>query len=436
MGKKPETQDSQDSGSSARIVGRGGSGSRLRLVIPTPEALELNPPLHREQPASLSRQTHHGAGGSRSSQTPANPAPPLLSVLRRRKQQGPSSKGKQRESVQHHPISPQLAYQIANESRSTVSTIRFIDETGPPTPSFFPLEESTELSRPDRISLVLSSSTSTFDSTVEDASLETWTPSTEDFDLDLDLYLEDSECPSPEERRKKSLNKLARTLGDFSPEDLHEISPEAPEKKDFLPKLFLDDQPMKKDLKKVFRRPSLSGMSSIFVRPLGPRRRSSIKSHHSSSTLSDDLHQLNMGEFSSDSGSGGNSPGSPIVFSPPSPTKICPATPNPHGVEEEQEFLSVSSPTLSRSHSYSHTPRPRSECLSKHLHSASTSLLLPLDHSTISTSPAWIFPPSDHPEEATFSTASDTAEEPKAHDWTGEWNIELEEVIWGLRALR
>jgi len=432
MGKKPETQNSQDSGSTVRIVGRGGSGSRLRLVIPTPEALELNPPLHREQPASLSRSTHHGAGGSRSSQTPANPAPPLLSVLRRRKQKGQSSKGKQRESVHPHPISPQLAYQITNESRSTVSTIHFIGETGLPTPSFFPLEESTELSRPDRISLVLSSSTSTFDSTVEDGSLETWTPSTEDFDLDS--YL-DSQCPPPEERRKRSLNKLARTLGDFPPEDLDKNSPEAPGKKVFLPKPFIDDQPMKKDPKEIFRRPSLSGMTSVFVRPLGPRRQSSIKSHHSSSTLTDDLHQLNMGEFSSDSSSGCNSPGSPIVFSPPSPTTIRPATSNSYGVEEEQEFLSASSSTLSRSHSYSHSPRTQSERLSKHLHSASTSLLSPLDHS-ISTSPSWIFPPSDHCEEVTFSTANDTVEEPKTQDWTGEWNIELENVIWGLRALR
>jgi hypothetical protein len=438
MDKKAETQpgNSQDGGTTVRIVGRGGSGSRLRVVTLTPEVPQIEPSHHREQPASLSRSTHPGAGGSRSRQKPVSPAPPLLSILRRRKQKGPNSKGKEREFAHSHPMSLDLSYQIANESTSTFSTIRFSGEEGVPTPSFFPLDESIERSSPDKISLPLSSSTSTFDSTVEEGPLDTWTPSTED--LDLDLYLEDTPCPSSEERRKKSMEKIARTLGNLPHDDLHGISPHEPPGREFIPNRpsIIDDGPTKKDPKKAFRRASLSfsGMSSVFVRPAGPRPRDSMKSHHSLSTLTDDLHQLNLVDDFSDSSSA--SPGSPILFSPPSPSTIRPpnaATLNPHGVEVEQESLSVPSPGLSRSHSYSHTPRPRSESLSSHSHSPSISISSD-DHSTISASSAWIFPPPDHREEATFSTGSNTGEKPQS--WTGEWNCDMDDVIRALRALR
>lgn len=434
MDKKAGTQpgNSQDGGATVRIVGRGGSGSRLRVVTSTPE---VEPSHHREQPSSLSRSTHPGAGGSRSRQRPVSPAPPLLSILRRQKQKGPNSKGKEREFVHTHPMSLDLSYQIANESRSTFSTIRFSGEEGVPTPSFFPSDGSIKRSSPDKISLPLSSSTSTFDSTVEEAPLDTWTPSSED--LDLDLYLEDTPCPSSQERRKKSMEKIARTLGNLPHDDFHGIPPREPGKREFVPnRRLIDDEPTKKDPKKAFRRASLSfsGMSSVFARPAGPRPRDSMKSHHSLSTLTDDLHQLNMVDDFSDSSSA--APGSPILFSPPSPSTIRPpnaATSNPHGVEVEQEFLSLPSPGLSRSHSYSHTPRPRSESLSSHSHSASVSLSSS-DHSTISASSAWIFPPSDHHEEVTFSTGSDPTEEPQG--WTGEWNCHIDDVIKALRTLR
>jgi hypothetical protein len=56
------------------------------------------------------------------------------------------------------------------------------------------------------------------------------------------------------------------------------------------------------------------------------------------------------------------------------------------------------------------------------------------DHSTTSASSTWIFPPSDHHEEVTFSTANIIAEEPQS--WTGEWNSDIDDVIRALRALR
>ncbi|KIM47295.1 hypothetical protein M413DRAFT_272277 [Hebeloma cylindrosporum] len=437
MAMKPETQSKNlaDSGSTVRIVGRGGSGSRLRVVTPTPESLELNPPLHREPPASLSR-SYHGAGGSRSAQKPVGPAPALLSILRRRKQ-GPSSKGKEREYAHSPPLSPNLSYQASNGSGSTVSTIQFVCDPGVPRPAPVPLAESIEHSSSDKISLPLSSSTSTFDSTVEHASLDTRMSSIEDFDLDL--YLEDTLSPPPEERRKKSLNKLARTLGDLPPPNApRDIFPdEQPGKQESIPRHFIEEDPTKKDPPKVLRRASLalSTVSSVFGRPSGRRRRGSIKSYHSLSTLTDDLHQLNLADDFSDSSSACNSPGSPILFSPPSPNAVHPpnpTTPNPFGVEVEQDFLSVSSPSLSRSHSYSHGPRRRSDWLSNHSHSASTSLSY-IDPSTISSSPAWIFPPSDAREEATFSIPS-SPEEPQS--WTGEWNSDIDDVIRALRALR
>ena len=467
MGKKPETQpgNSQDSGSTVRIVGRGGSGSRLRMVTSVPETLEINPPIHREQPAllsivgrggsgsrlrvvtptpetvdgnpplhweppaSLPRLIHHGAGGGRSRQKPVTPAPVLLSRLRRRKQkagQGPNSKGKARE----HPISPYLSYQITNESRSTLSTIHFAGETSTPPPSFFPLNESIEHIGPDKISLPVSLSTSTFDSTAEDAPLDARRPSTEDFDLD------ESRSPSPEERRKQSMDKITRTLGNLphngiSPGDL-------PGKKEFTPNPCIDDEPTKKDPKKVFGRANLSfqSMSSVFVLSPVRRRRDSINSHHSLSTMTDDLHQLNLVDDFSDSSSAYNLPRSPICFSSPPPTTIHPpnaATSNPYGMEVEQEILSASSSALSRSHSHSHAPRRRSELFSNHSHSASTSLS-PHEHSTTCASSPWIYPPSDHREEAKFSTASVTAGGPQS--WTGEWNADIDVVIKALRALR
>jgi len=440
MDRNAETQpgNSQDGGATVRIVGRGGSGSRLRVVTSTPSVLEIDPSHHREQPASLPRSTHPGAGGSRSRQKPVSPAPPLLSILRRRKQKGPNSKGKEREFAHTHPVSLDLSYQIANESTSTFSTIRFSGEEGVATPSFFPLDKSSERSKPDKISLPLSSSTSTFDSIVEEAPFDIWTSSTED--LDLDLYLEDTPCPSSEERRKKSMEKIARTLGNLPHEDVHGISPrELPGKREFIPnrpRPFIDDEPTKKDPKKAFRRASLSlsGMSSVFVRPAGPRPRNSVKSHHSLSTITDDLHQLNMVDDFSDSSSA--SPGSPILFSPPSPSTARPpnaAMSNPNGVEVAPESLSTSTPTLSRSNSYSHTPRRRSESLSRHSLSAPTSLSSH-DHSTISASSAWLFPPSDHHEEVTFSTGSNATKKPQS--WTGEWNGDIDDVIRALRSLR
>jgi len=418
MCKQPDIQspNSLDRASRVRIIGRGGSGSQLRVVALEPEALQLE--LHREQPASLSLST--GYGGGRSRQRFVSATPTLLSIPRRQKRQA----GKKRRSTYSHPISPQASlpsYQTTNQSASPLSAIQSDRQTGPPRP-FFPLD--VEHNSSDNTSLPPAS---TFDFAVRDACSIFQTPSTEDFNLD-----EESQCPMLEHHRKRSINKLARTLGDLPPNNLYNLIPRGQlGKREFLPNLIIDDKPTKKD-QNVFRRArhSLSSLNLVFVQPSG-RRQGSI---YSLSTPTEDFHQVNLGDDDfTNLSSGCSSPGSPICFMSAS-LDTNPETPNSSDLpaEAEQESLSGSSHSPSLSHPDSDRPRQWNRLS----HSASTSLSSndPLfNPSTISTSTPCVFPPQDDHEAVTLPITSNPTE--KSQSWTGEWNNEMNDVIRALRVL-
>jgi hypothetical protein len=315
---------------------------------------------------------------------------------------------------------------------SSPGAIHFVRERGLPH-LFFPPDISIDQIRvsSDKTSLPPSPSPSMYYSAVDDACSTVQTPYTEDFKLN-----EENQCSTAEGHRKKSMNKLSRTLGDFPPNSLYNIPQVGqPEKRELPPKLITNEERTKKDQTKVFGRAShsLSSISLVFVWPSGH----SIQSHHSPSSSIDDLHPPNLGDSYSNSSSPCNSSGSPVQFST-APSTLCPPSPATSNssvlsVEEEQESLWDSSGSLSLSHQDFYSPHRWSDHFS---HSASTSLSSdPIFYpSTISDSSSWVFSPSHNHEEPSFSMMNDTTERPQT--WTGEWNTDLEDVIGALRGLR
>ncbi|KAF8148627.1 hypothetical protein B0H34DRAFT_802848 [Crassisporium funariophilum] len=453
---KPPSVGSQEMVPHLRVVGRGGSGSRLRQVaqIPTtPAALSL---AWDQSPESLPRDTESsffrpaGRGGAGSLQRPVKPPINILHLLHKRKQQTqkdskPKGKLKQDPSL---PLSlpPVSTYRLSNNSNSTLSTIHFSEENSLSVPSFLPHHSHGTSNSMEDLFLRLSLSP-TSSSLEEPSTGGPTTPANLDSDDedDFDVLLEGNRSSTPDEHLKRSLNKLTRTLGDCP--DLAGGP---------LPKLTINNYTSKDKSSKVFRRASLSltSVGAFFSRPNGRGRDSTTESQITMSTLTDDLHQFDLADDLSESwGETDNTssihfrgPPSPITFSPPSPvlpgvvkpTLIVPPLDTDDISSPERESISVPSPTLSRSHSYTHSSRRRSSVrISAHTHAASVSLYsdLPLDSGPpLAVKSNWLVPPSRE-DNVVFQVTGTTPE--KAQAWTGEWNRgDMQDVIRTLRTLR
>ncbi|CAA7266444.1 unnamed protein product [Cyclocybe aegerita] len=447
--KAPSTTSSNDTSElgSLRVVGRGGSGSRPRIVAPQPDSAESPP--RQEQPATFYRPTGRGGLGSR--QRPINPTPPLLSLLPLRKKQ----KGKEKSnSLGVHPISPHLAYQITNDdTSSTLSSLHFTGETGEPAPKFFPSSPSLKTFGSDVDTPPFSATSSTFES-ISSIPSET--------DSDLHFYQDDRPRASSDDHRTGNMNKLARTLGDLPSDSFYDAMTK--EQKNRLPKLTIEDTDPAKPKIKISKRSSLH-LSSMFIgRP--------VRIRESSATLSTmtnaDLHQLGLsdqiseswGEVDAESVQRSESPGSPITFAPPSPAPQGPTTATMATLQKSTAASSLDTPSvedpesgsvtpltetptsISRSHSFSHDDRARRRSVNGpgHPYSSSTSL------SGVTSAPTtpfttvfpnkanWLIPPSPQDEEALFAIKGTAPDKPQA--WTGEWNSDMQDVIRALRHLR
>ncbi|KAF8959847.1 hypothetical protein BDZ97DRAFT_1761180 [Flammula alnicola] len=452
----PKPPNPPDQPAFVRPSGRGGLASRPKQLAPPPPPPK-SPILNVKQPLPPQERDKQlptfirpsGRGGLASRPKPAGAPPTLLQLLHKRK--GKSSKKSKGKARAHptftHPIPPDLSYEITNESCGTLSTLHFAGESISPPPSFFPITPtmSNSLTSVDDFSFTppFSPSSSTFD----DASSSIQT--NPDDDLDVDIYLEETRPSTPDTHRQRSLNKLTRTLGDFPPDILYRgpTGEHHPLQKEPFPMLLVERDPPKKDKStKAFRRASLS-MTSLFVRP-SARVRDSVASHHTISTITDDLHRLGLdddfeswGEVNNSRISPPGTPESPIMFSQPSPAPKGNSKSNLSValLDADQDDF-VPSPTLSRSHSFAHGSRDRTARMSSHAHSASTSLLddiHPDSHRNLSTPSNWMFPPSGDDEKVmAFSVTRNLSNPEKPLAWSGEWNNDMQDVIKALRNLR
>ena len=434
------SRESDESMRSGRMVGRGGSGSKPRPVS------QLNV-LPRSEPPLLSELYRPiGRGGLGSRQKPVEPSNPILSILPKRR---PTAKGKDREATRpelRHPISPDAAYEIANGSSSTLSTLQFMGGNSAPI-DFFPID-GQNIDPDDETSSRESTDVPTPTSSIASSHTGSTSPGKEDEFSDID-----SENP-----RKRSFNKLARTLGeDVSATRSPSVPVRTPHPAEQHISRLLRDGTVPNIMTtapggstKTSRRASVSltSLSSLFVRPVR-HRPSSAMSHHTMSTLTtDDLHQLNIQDDISESWGPGvddegesRPSGSPIFFAPPSPL---PAKRRSHSSprlrvdsdddedegDDERSFISVDDRSvLSNADSVS-TQRRRFQ--------GSIVTGRGALHSTDFTPPAtpnWLIPPAYDREEVIFSLTAPEEGEPLP--WTGEWNRDdMQDVINCLRNLR
>lgn len=216
----------------------------------------------------------------------------------------------------------------------------------------------------------------------------------DDDNLDNISYIEKATRSTPNVRHQGSLNKLARTLGEFP-------RPPVDDRQSCNDSLVLENSPTQ-DSRALPRRASLG---ESFVEP-GP-------SYHKSdsSTPTDDLHVLNLGDelsrswgeldnrssFDSDSHS-------PIIFAP---SPFCANLTSPTGehVSAPSHSHSLSLPNLTSDPNSLSAVRYNSIELGTH--DEDTSLILV---------PAQTAPS-------------------KSKSWTGEWNEDIHDVIQGLRQL-
>ncbi|PPQ98094.1 hypothetical protein CVT26_003264 [Gymnopilus dilepis] len=482
------SSSSSSSTSTLRMVGRGGSGSRLRIVTSAPD--NLDPARLRQERPPIIRPAGRGGLGSRPKPLGASPLPPrdavqpqvaqepvlvrpigrgglgsrqkplkspptLTAIWNKRSTKSLKGKEKTTETRFIHPIPPHESWRISGGTTSTLSSIHFVGEADHPAyvSPFSPVDQARRsaesnsnsrprsLSDPSLSSFTFPQSQST-SSTVDDGVCDDYTD---------DNDTEELERP---DHRQKSFNKLTRTLGDIPPTVFDTMNGGRSLGADHqtTPKLFLDRPVAKTDKSaKVGRRSSLSvtSLSSFFARP-SSRRRDSVASHHSASTITDDVHRFPIEDDSLDQwGSTSDfiadsrrtpSPDSPIMFAPPSPAPglnsassgrdlDAPAEPEQ---EDSEDAPYTPSPTLSRSFSYTPLSRRRSATAS-HNHSASASLLTFRSESPAFTT-NWMIPPSSDDEEVVFAVTHHIPEKPQV--WTGEWNGDLQDVIKSLRALR
>ncbi|TFK38815.1 hypothetical protein BDQ12DRAFT_683409 [Crucibulum laeve] len=267
--------------------------------------------------------------------------------------------------------------------------------------------------------------------------------------------------PSPEAIRERSTNKLARTLGDLPPEAIYErLLKERQENFDSLPRIITSNLAANDRTLRISRRASLASFGSFSSFLLPSSRRRDVSSQHSVSTLTDDVHQFGLtddlseswGEMRDDSSRAGfraESPTSPIVFSPPTPVANAPPagivnTPSAASFNstapssEDAENLSLPSPSLNRSHSYSHSSRKRGE--RTHIHSASVPRRpdTPFDMYTLPVKSNWMNPsPTVEQDEETTPVTMKAPELVEGNGWRGEWNrTNMQDVIKTLRSLK
>lgn len=578
QGTRAHSDESLESGlSNQRVVGRGGSGSRPRVVVaedqmPTFEVPtrkgSLSPeqqpvlrpsgrgglasrpqPLAPQPPTTLPKSIvsngiglpptvepvfirpggRGGAGsrgiiGAKKSSVGANSTPSkstsLLARLQKRKLKSQLQREQQllkgkSPAVNYgvHPVRDSMADRIVNSSASSLSTIQFSGDPQP-RPHFFPDEASTH-TQSVRSHITLTSlapedmswtPTNTFSSSNSDCLSSTSMNDTPDDESHLDAYyieddeqLQETRPTTPTYHHQRTLNKLTRTLGEVPSTILH--GPPEHTRPKLAVTTAITTSPSRSGKIKSARRASISlSVSSIFMRP----RRGSTASDSTEASAPHDLHLSSHSRWSdaiSESrgiarDSYSTSPGSPMIFSAPSPTTFqrqrqsqlsSPPTlvlevdtdeGNKQDVAEVAEDLvapsgeasksescetisPLPSPVLSRSQSVTlnSASRRQSTWLPSHAQSASMSLLdagassmldepqgrdqgLPLK-----SHPEWLFPPEDpsgDPERGV--TAFSAMLRRQRHEtrivggsleqgWTGEWNSDLQDVIRSLRNL-
>ncbi|KAF9482935.1 hypothetical protein BDN70DRAFT_874350 [Pholiota conissans] len=437
-----------------RPSGRGGLASRPQQLAPppvpkspiekqTPQAVSAASPSEKPTPAFIRPGGRGGLGAHAHADTP----PLTIRDILKRKRQKPEKKSKGRLraiTTFRHPISSSLAYEITNRSTETVSTIHFLGESTSPPPSFFH-ERQRRRQSASADDLSTTTSTPPFSATAStfEGSLP---PETEEDDLDINVYLHDAPSISPEDRQRRRIDKLLRTFGD----DPYATTAGAPTRlavpahDESLRTILIDRDSSQKDKStKKFRRASIS-VSSLFGRTARIR---DSDSQNTMDTISDDLHRLGLNDddISESWGpmeTGGmsyGSPESPIMFSLPSPlpqTEPKPTLTLSVLSLESDKAPSIPSPTLSRSQSYTHSSRRQSAHIG-HNHSLSASLS---DHAfsennSVASSVNWLFPPSsDDRDFKLLITSNRNLEKPLS--WTGEWNTDMNDVIRALRELR
>ena len=462
---------------SGRVVGRGGSGSKPRPVS------QLNILPRSEPPSQTELYRPIGRGGLGSRQKPVEPTIPILSMLPKRR---PTLKGKERDAAHptlRHPISQNLAYEIANGSSSTLSTLQFMGGNSAPI-DFFPVHDAQNVDPDDETSSRGSTDVATPTSSIASSHTGSTSPGKEDEFSDIDA----------QKLRKRSFNKLARTLGVEAQDISATHVPSVPlrtrttshtqgtTEQRYSSRLIRDGTVPyitttpggdSTSMSRTARRASVSltSLSSLFVRPVRHRPTSAM-SHHTMSTLTtDDLHQLNMQDDMSESWGSVmdddgqiRSSGSPIFFAPPSPLPVKKRSKHsPPRVQDDEEddedddddedgedvdgddersFISSADDeaydqesVLSHADSVS-TQRRRLHPFSGESIVTGRGAIGSTDFTPPAT-PNWLIPPaySYDREEAIFSLTA--PEDGQPLPWTGEWNRDdMQDVINCLRNLR
>ncbi|KJA22032.1 hypothetical protein HYPSUDRAFT_672059 [Hypholoma sublateritium FD-334 SS-4] len=418
---------------SLRPSGRGGLASRPKQLAPPPPSLQPHAPqsnthpVHRNQSGDTNFIRPSGRGGAGAHST--SPFS-FRDILDKRQSKAAKTKAKAQKSsltTLRHPIPSHLAYEITNMSTETLSTLHFAGESTSPLRTFFPEDSANTLDPASEDDLAstppFSATASTFEGSL---SLQ----STHDGEeSDYDIYLEDSASHVPADvHHQRSFNKLVQKFG-ANPYDAETPSAHLADAAEKLlhghPK---DRQPLTNDrTTKMFRRASLS-MTSIFSRPSGRRDSIGVDSQNTLETITDDLHQLGLQDdagydLNSSRISSCDSPRSPILFSPPSPT---------HQPKRELSMPSADNSELSVPASTLPLPHPvkHNRSLSSTLSSGAFS-----DGNEDIVAPAnWLFPPSDDGHDFKMAVTRNLTDKPTP--WTGEWNTDMYDVIRALRELR
>lgn len=431
-----------------RVNGRGGLASRPMHLSPAPASkspdLQSSPasvvqvPRYEANSQLFIRPSGRGGAGSRPGNSVKKAQNPLaLRDIINRTKRKPSKKDSPQNRVVStlaHPISSTAAYEITNATDESLSSLHFAGESTSPPPTFFPqaAQEVTDASSEQYFTPPFSASSSTSDGSM---SLR----STGEDDLDIDVYLEEQPTHVTDIQHHRSLSKLMRTFG-VNPYDSTTTpdSVAAPVQ----PKISVAQQRSLNDRTvKVIRRASLS-MNSIFSRPSRRQGSSGLDSQESITTITDDLHQLGLqndtvseswGYLDASRLSASEPPGSPIVFSPPSPPPQKSTLP----VDGADDEISVPTSTLPLE---SHTPT-RAIYTGKHSRSHGRSLSSSLSEiafadsrSDVIATADWIFPPSESDHDFKLSVSRNLSDKPMP--WTGEWNTDMDDVISALRQLR
>ena len=342
-------------------MGRGGSGSQSRHVSPSdpPPVLGSYVSQQRQPPESRFHRPAGRGGLGPLSTKPLKPPTTIFDLLRGYSKR---SQAQQQSGERCKPREAQLLPTNCHSSQITNDS--------------FSISNAVLSSR--------ASNTSMATTTLEELD-PTISRNTDLDDIeDTNSHIAEATCPTPDEHRQRSLNKLARTLG-------------------------------------ALPSPRISIVTNMGDKFIGPR-----SSHHNCDgfTLTDDLHQFKSADDSKSwdeldpRSSFESDTHSPIVFAPPTPSegiKLVTSTNEEHN--SDSYSLMESPPSSSTTHFY----------VSNHFTSHSTNDL-PAD-------PTWLsnvltVPSGTHNDEVTG-----TASSKPQHQWTGEWNEDIQDVIQGLRRL-